>query len=77
MNYKALNDNYQLSSYDGFTECNTISIKCKSCGAKNDFILTLESKNTTNKKIVEIVEKQQNARKESRAQKVRNHKNEA
>ena len=60
MNYKALNDNYQLSSYDGFTECRTISIKCKSCGAKNDFILTLESKNTTNRKIVEIVEKQQN-----------------
>lgn len=57
MNYKALNDNYQLSSYDGFTECENISIKCESCGAENDFILTLESKNTTNSK---IAEKQQN-----------------
>lgn len=58
MNYRELNDNYQLSSYDGFTECKNISIKCESCGAENDFILTLESKNTTNSKIVEKATKQ-------------------
>ena len=53
MNYKALDENYQLSSYDGFTECKNISIECESCGAKNDFVLTLESKNATNSKMAE------------------------